>query len=140
MSGSGYGNFNSAYPKLPKQEKELATHYEFSKPIGTLDDFRETLRNKRIVVVKAWANWCQPCKVFGPKMEDLGKQLEAYIKTHHLCFLNEDIDDEESIHREKLEVVPTFFIYNKGKLEQVFTGVDFDAFQQYLYQALQQES
>lgn len=44
---------------------------------------------------------------------------------NRLLLLKDNIEEEESIHKKDVNVVPTFFVYVKGQLTKVFTGVEF---------------
>lgn len=39
----------------------------------TDDIFAETVENNDIVVIDFWADWCGPCKVFGPTFEKVSE-------------------------------------------------------------------
>lgn len=119
-----YGNYTSAYPEK-KQAEIPVQESEFIKDIQS-QNFGEILQVNKIVVVKAWATWCEPCKIAKEKIELLASQLTDYITNNYICFLNDNIDHENSIHKRKVDVIPTFFVYFKGQLAHVFTGVEFD--------------
>ena len=40
----------------------------------TADNFEETIANNDIVFVDFWAEWCGPCKMFGPVFEKVSEQ------------------------------------------------------------------
>lgn len=119
-----YGNYTSAYP----EKKPVAVTSQESIYIKDIQsqNFGELLQVNKIVVVKAWASWCEPCKVAKEKTEQLASQLVDYINNNYICFLNDNIDHEKSFHKKKVDVIPTFFVYFKGELKNVFTGVEFD--------------
>ena len=83
------------------------------------------LKNSRVVVVKAEADWCEPCKVLAPKYEELAAKCSSM--KDHFVFLTDDIDRETSYHAAKVTAVPTFFVYTDGDVnpKKTFTG-DFD--------------
>jgi thioredoxin 1 len=84
--------------------------------------FDEILQLKKIVVVDAWADWCIPCRECSPLFEELAHK---YLSPD-IIFLKDNIDEEESIHRDKIQVVPTFFIYANGVEHSVIQGGEFD--------------
>ena len=122
-----YGNYSSAYP----EKKPVASEIEESAYVKDIQDFqnlKSALLNYKIVVVKAWAQWCQPCKLAKQKLDGLAEQLKDYISNNYIFFLSDNIDSETSVHKKMVDVVPTFFIYFRGgfKPTHVFTGVEFD--------------
>ena len=82
------------------------------------------LKNTRIVVVKAEAGWCEPCKALQPKYEELAQKA---CTTKEFTFFTDDIDKDSSIHASKVTAVPAFFVYTDGDMnpKKQFTG-DFD--------------
>ena len=82
------------------------------------------IKSTRIVIVKAEADWCEPCRLLRPKYEGLAEKAH---KTTQFTFFTDDIDDPESHHVSKVTVVPTFFVYTDGDIvpKKIFTG-DFD--------------
>jgi thioredoxin-like negative regulator of GroEL len=96
-------------------------------------DLEVVLDKIEVIIVDAWAPWCQPCKTIGVKFEALGDRFESFIQQKRLLLLKDNIDNEEaSYHRSLVDVVPTFFIYVGGKVVDVLTGVDFDRLEDFL--------
>ena len=124
-----YGDYNQSYP-LPANEMAPGKKYSYDLMDGK--DLQAVLDKVEIILVDAWAPWCQPCKKAGQKFEALGQKFETFVEQKRLLLLKDNIDEETSYHRELVEVVPTFFIYVRGKLQDVLTGVDFDKLEQFL--------
>jgi len=120
-----YGDYNQAYPKL--EEEILSQKYSYDLLSGS--DLKMVLEKQEpeCVIVYAWAPWCNPCKRASLKYERLGEKFQSFIETKQLLLLKDNIDLEEtSHHRPMVDVVPSFFVYIRGNLQTIFTGVDFD--------------
>jgi hypothetical protein len=50
-----------------------------------------------------------------PKYNDLAYDFEKEFHDEKVIFLKDHIDDEWSIHRNDVSVVPSFFIYIRGQ-------------------------
>ena len=81
-----------------------------SLPKITDANFEETI-SKGIVLVKATAQWCGPCKAMAPTLEDVQKDMEGQITMYDL-----DID-ENPITPTKFGVrgVPTMMIFKNNQ-------------------------
>ena len=42
------------------------------------DNFNEVLESSEIVLVDFYANWCNPCKMLGPIMEEIANDYKVY--------------------------------------------------------------
>jgi thioredoxin 1 len=87
-----------------------------------------------VVIVDAYADWCTPCKQLSPRFEQLGHDHRKYINNKKLLLLKDNIDNEDSFHKNDVNVVPTFFVYIRGKLTKVFTGVEFEELEKFVKQ------
>lgn len=78
-------------------------------------------------VVDFYANWCGPCKMFGPIFEDISKE-----KT--INFVKLDVDSYSDIAREYgVMSIPTIILFRDGKEVKRFTGfMSKDAFIEFL--------
>ena len=64
------------------------------------------------VIVDFWAEWCAPCKMIAPILEQLETELEGHVKIVKL-----DTDSNpESPKAYGIRSIPTLLIFNKGEL------------------------
>ncbi|NOY54846.1 MAG: thioredoxin [Actinobacteria bacterium] len=45
----------------------------------TKDNFEDTITNNDMVLVDFWADWCGPCKMFGPVFEKMSEQYPDIV-------------------------------------------------------------
>jgi len=43
----------------------------------TTENFKEILESDKVTVVDFWAQWCGPCKMVGPVIDELAKDYEG---------------------------------------------------------------
>ncbi len=78
----------------------------------------EVLKSDRPVVVDFWAEWCGPCKLISPILEEIAAAHATKIKVVKLNV------DENPIEAAKARVtsIPTLNIYVNGQLEKQIIG------------------
>ena len=85
----------------------------------TSADFeKEVLQSDKPVLVDFFADWCGPCKMMAPVVEQLAKELEGKAKVGKL-----NIDENMAI-AEKYRVmnIPTFLIFKDGQEKERIVG------------------
>ena len=87
--------------------------------ITTTHQFEEEVKNfEGKVLVDFFADWCAPCRMLGPIVEDIANETDS-VK---VCKLN--IDELPEIAREyKVMSIPTLIVFNKGSEEKKSVGV-----------------
>lgn len=83
------------------------------------DEFeKEVLNQEGVVVVDFFATWCGPCKMLGPVLEDLGKELEGKAK-----IIKVDIDQSGDLADEfRISSVPTMILFKDNKIVDTMVG------------------
>jgi thioredoxin 1 len=81
---------------------------------GQFDEFIK----KGTVLVDFFAEWCMPCLMMAPVMDDLSNKFKGKIN-----FGKVDVD-ENHVMAEKLHVhsIPNFILFKDGKPVERFTG------------------
>lgn len=79
----------------------------------------EKINSGQPVVVDFWAEWCGPCRMLGPTIEQLEKD---YVDKAIVGKLNVD-ENQETAAKYGIRSIPTVLFFNKGELVEKFTGV-----------------
>lgn len=79
----------------------------------------EILESKKPALVDFWAPWCGPCRVQGPIVEELAREMEGKAKVAKLNV------DENQVTAEKYGVmsIPTIIIFKGGQIIEQISGV-----------------
>jgi len=77
------------------------------------------LNNGKPVVVDFWAEWCQPCKMLAPTVEEIANEYEDKIMVSKL---NVD-DNPATATKYGIRGIPTLLFFKGGKVVQQIVGV-----------------
>lgn len=78
------------------------------------DDFTK----EEIVLVDFYTDWCMPCVMMAPVMEELSKKFKEKIK-----FGRVNVDDNKELAQKfKIMSIPNFVLLKDGKVIEQFVG------------------
>jgi thioredoxin 1 len=81
-------------------------------------NFRETVALYPMVLVDLWAPWCGPCKMLGPIIEQLAKELKGKV-----VFGKLNVDENpQTASSFKVLSIPTMLIIKERELVDRITG------------------
>lgn len=79
---------------------------------------KDVVGSKTPVVVDFWAEWCGPCRVFSPTVEEVSKELDGKVKFYKL-----NVDDNPEIaERYNVMSIPTAILFEAGEIKAVSIG------------------
>ncbi len=78
----------------------------------TLNNFREeVLQSELPVLVDFWAEWCAPCMMLAPIIEEISDELDGRV---NVCKI--DVDQAQDLAATYgVMSIPTLMIFSKGK-------------------------
>lgn len=83
------------------------------------DNFeQEVLQSEQPVLVEYWAEWCGPCKMIAPILNEIAGEYEGKLKITKL-----DIDDNPNTPpKYGVRGIPTLMIFKNGNAEATKVG------------------
>lgn len=79
----------------------------------------EVLKAPVAVLVDFWAEWCGPCKMIGPVLDELSGEYEDRIKIGKV-----NIDDHQDLATTYgIRAIPTMLLFKDGQVVEQMVGV-----------------
>ena len=85
---------------------------------------KEVLESKGYVLIDFWAEWCGPCKMISPVVEELAGEYNGRVKVGKL-----NVDESPNVAGKfGIRSIPTLLIFKDGELkDQIIGAVPKDA-------------
>ena len=78
----------------------------------------EVLKTNKTVIVDFYAEWCGPCKMMSPIIDEIAEELGEKIKVGKV---NSD-ENIELVEKYKIISIPTIIIFKNGEVTKKFIG------------------
>jgi|SRR5919205_4410094 thioredoxin 1 len=85
------------------------------------------------VLVDFWAEWCGPCRIVGPAVEQLSQTMEGKIK---VAKLNVD-ENQEIAMKYDIQSIPSLLLFKAGKeIARTIGAAPKESYQKFVEQSL----
>ena len=79
----------------------------------------EVTKSAQPVLVDFWAEWCGPCKMIAPILDEIAKEKAGAVKVAKV-----NVDDNQSLSaRYNVRAIPTLLFFKNGELKDQVTGM-----------------
>ena len=85
----------------------------------TDNDFDSFIENNPLILVDCWAQWCKPCLMLAPILDELSEELSGKVAIGKL-----NVDENPGIsHRFNISAIPTMLVFKNGVMQEPLVGV-----------------
>lgn len=79
----------------------------------------EVLKSEKTVLIDFYADWCGPCKMMSPVIDEIAEEMKETIKVGKI-----NVDENQDLAMEYgVMSIPTIVVLKNGEVQKTFVGV-----------------
>ena len=80
---------------------------------------REVMQSNKTVIVDFWAEWCGPCKMISPLLDEVARE-----KAETVLIGKVNVDENQSLSfKYNIRAIPSLLFFKNGQVRDQVTGV-----------------
>jgi thioredoxin 1 len=86
----------------------------------TKDNFeKEVVQSDMPVLIDFWAEWCMPCRMIAPTLEELSREYDGKLKIGKI-----NVDEQGDLaSKHGIISIPTLMVFHKGAMVKQHVGL-----------------
>jgi len=107
---------NRIFSPADKGDKYMSNH---AKPTNEESFERDVLQSDRPVLVDFHAEWCGPCHVISPIIEEIAQDYAGRVNVRKV-----DVDENQGLAEQYgVRGIPTLLLFNDGQVQETVVGL-----------------
>ena len=79
----------------------------------------EVLKSEKTVLIDFYADWCGPCKLMSPVIDEIAEEMKETVKVGKI-----NVDENQDLAMEYgVMSIPTIVVLKNGEVQKTFVGV-----------------
>ena len=104
--------------EMKKMANESKVDYPTSPVKVTDDTVGDVVARYPLVIVDCWAEWCGPCRMVAPVLDELAKEMEGKV-----VFGKLNVDENmKTATKYGIMAIPTLLVFKNGELVDQMVG------------------
>jgi len=117
LDASGYIRIDFDYPNLDVFFLTMENSETITLNESNFD--RELTQDGKPMIVDFWAEWCGPCKMIAPLLDEIAREKAGAVKVAKV-----NVDDNQSLSSKyNIRAIPALLFFKNGQLRDQVVGV-----------------